>query len=82
MDFHWIPLDSTGFHGFPPDSIGFYRIPRISTGFHWILPNSIGFEFRQNLNSDKIGTQTKSELRQNRDTLTIAKSCEKKKSQA
>ena len=23
MDFHWFALDSTGFHGFPPDSKDF-----------------------------------------------------------
>ena len=62
------------FHGFPLDSIGFYRIPWISTGFHWILPDSKDFH-RIPLDSTELHRfriQTKSELRQNRNSDKIA----------
>ena len=70
LHFHGCPLY---FHGFPLDSIGFYRIPWISTGFHWILSDSKDFH-RIPLDSTefhRFRIQTKSELRQNRNSDKI-----------
>ena len=48
-------------------------------GILWKFEKSCGFWNSANRNSDKIGTQTQSELRQNRDTFKITKGRGKKK---
>ena len=77
------PWNSVEIHGIQWKSMETYRNPwnpmeihRIrwkSMEFYGNLRNPVEFRIQTNRNSDKIGTQTQSELRQNRDTFKITK---------
>ena len=76
----WNPME---INGNLRKSLESYRNPWNPVEINGILrkfEKSFGISNSANRNSDKIGTQTQSELRQNRDTFKITKGRWKKKS--
>ena len=78
MEIHGIQWKSMETYGNPWNPMEIHRIRWKSMEFYGNLRNPVEFRIQTNRNSDKIGTQTKSELRQNRDTDKTKKTMGKK----